>query len=84
MMVAHEGIKRAAEKVGVHKFTREDVLNEIMDIKGFNPPAGLSGPLDFSDKNPTTIGATTACIAAFGHITGGTRSCTGSCPSADI
>jgi hypothetical protein len=60
--VAHEGIKRAAEKVGVHKFTHEDVLNGIRDLKKFDPPAGMCGPLDFTEDNPTTIAGTTACI----------------------
>ena len=39
MLVAHEGIKRAAEKVGVHKFTHEKVQPACGNVR----PAGFHG-----------------------------------------
>ena len=62
MMVAHAGIEKAAEKVSIEELTHEDVLNGIRDLGKFDTPAGMAGPLDFTEANPTTIGATTACI----------------------
>ncbi|MDY6880936.1 MAG: ABC transporter substrate-binding protein [Desulfatiglans sp.] len=62
MWLIHKAFDSAANKVGASAMTHQDVLAALQGMGKIDAPPGMSGPLDFTDANPLTMGGTTASI----------------------